>query len=147
MILTFLVFLTKHSCFRCVLCGNITALYSLELKKTMKTPLWKIQVCIKSINVIMENNWSHKSGANSTWYKIAMNGFPLLSNIFIWTSLVWFAVTKFPYVNMIYLFIFTNDPGIKSKISGVMWQVEPESEVQFISYEMSSILLRGFCHL
>ena len=77
----------------------------------------------------MGNNWSHKSGANSRLYNVAMKGFPLLSCIFILTSPVCFAVTKFQSKTLIYLSISTNKPAIKSKISYVMWQVAPDSKI------------------
>ena len=46
------------------------------------------------LNVILENNQSHKSGANSMLYNAAMKDFPLLSHIFIWNSPVFFALMK-----------------------------------------------------
>ena len=45
----------------------------------------KIQVCPELINVMIENNLSHKSGAKSTLYNVAMKVFPLLLHICIRT--------------------------------------------------------------
>ena len=106
--------LFANTCFRCALCGNVTAFCSLSLNKTIKTPLQKRQVCTKFINVIMENNWLHKSGANSTLYNVAMTSFPILSQNFIWTYPGCFAVTKFPSATSMYLSVSNNEPGIHS---------------------------------
>ena len=85
----------------------------------------------------MENKQSHKSGANSTLYNVAMKGFTLLPCISIWDCPVSFAVTKFPYESLIYLSVSVNDPGIRSEISGVVLQVAPESKTQLVSCELS----------
>ena len=45
---------------------------------------------------------------------------------------------------MIYLSVSTNKPGIKSEISGIMWQVAPESKIQLVSCDMSPWFLLGF---
>ena len=103
----------------------------------MQNPLLKRQICPKFINVMMENNRLHKSGANSTLYNISMKGLPLLSQIFIWSSPVFFYVIKSPSVTSIYLSVSTNKPGIKYKISGVMWQVASESKIQLVSCDLS----------
>ena len=66
-----------------------------------------------------------------------MKGLPLLSRIFIWTSPVCFAVTKYPSVTSICLSVSTNEPVIKTWISAVMWQVVPESKAQLVSCKMS----------
>ena len=88
-----------------------------------------MQVCTKFIKVIMENIKLHKSGDNSTLYNTAMKGFPLSPHIFIWTSPICFSVTKFPSETSTYLSVYTNEPGIKYEIYGVMWQVAPESKI------------------
>ena len=93
---------TKNICFCCGLCGNITAFYLLSLKKNVQNYLWKRHICSEFINIIMENNWLHKSGANSLLYNVAMEGFPLSSPIFIWTIPVCFTVTKSLHVTSIY---------------------------------------------
>ena len=80
------VVLTFLSYFLCMLCDNVTELYSSALNKTIQKTFWKMQICPKSINVIMENNWLHKYGANITLYNVAIKGLPLLSWMFIWTS-------------------------------------------------------------
>ena len=107
----------------------------------------KSQLCPESINAIMENNQSHKSGANSTLYNVAMKGFPLYSHIFIWTSTVCFAVTKFPSTNLIYLSVYTNEPGIKCEISGVMWKVALQSKIRLVSCKICTKSLLGLCTL
>ena len=94
-ILTF-PFFTLKWCFLCALCGNVTKFCSFTLNINMKNPLLKSQVCTESINTIMENNWSHKSEANSTFYKMEMEDLPLSSCMFIYTYPVCFAVMKFP---------------------------------------------------
>ena len=67
--------LIKNSCFLCALCGNITAFCLLSLKITMQNPLWKMQVCPKFIYIIIDNNWLHKSGANSTFIQCSYEVF------------------------------------------------------------------------
>ena len=61
----------------------------------------------------MENNRSHKSGAKSMFYNVAMKGFPLSSRNFIWNYPICFAVTKCPSETPIYLSVSANDPIIK----------------------------------
>ena len=94
-----------------------------------------------------ENNILHESGANSTLYNVSMKDFPLSFRIFIWASPVYFAVTKFSSATSIYLSVFLNEPGIKSKISGVMWQVAPESKIQLVSCKLSPKFLLGLYEL
>ena len=72
----FLIFHIK-ACFLCALCGNVTAFLLSDSKYTVQNPLWKRQVCPAFINVMIENNLSHKFDANSTLYKVAMNVFPI----------------------------------------------------------------------
>ena len=72
-----------------------------------------------------------------------MKVLPLLSQIYILTYTVCFDVTKFPSATSIYLSVSTNEPGIKSEISGVMWQVAPESKIQLVSCELSQKSLLG----
>ena len=94
----------------------------------------------------MLNNRSHKSGTNSTLYKVAMKGFPLSSRIFIWNSPAFFSVMKFPSATSIYLSVSNNEPGIKFEIYGVMWQVAPEYKIQLVRCEVSlEISSRYFC--
>ena len=106
---------TKNACFLCALYDIVTEFFSLSLKKTMQSLLWRRQVCPKFINATMENNWSHKSGANTTLYHLAMKGFPLLSIISIWTCPACFAVMKWSSKTSIYLFVSTNEPGKNPK--------------------------------
>ena len=78
---------------------------------------------------MMENNQLHKYDDNKTLYNVAMESFPLSSRILIWTSPVFFAVEKCPYATFLYLSVSTSNPGMKTEISGVMWQVAPESKI------------------
>ena len=95
----------------------------------------------------MKNNQSHKSGENSTLYNISTKGLPLWSHIFVLTSPVFFAVTKFLYTTSIYLSVSTNETGIKSEISGVMWQVAPESKIHLVSCELYPKSILGISEL
>ena len=95
----------------------------------------------------MKNNQSHKFDANRTLYNIAMKGFTLWSRTFIWTSTVCFTVTKWTYATLVYLCVSTKNLGIKSEISGVIWQVSPESKIQLVSYKMSPYFLLGLSAL
>ena len=72
-----------------------------------------------------------------------MNGLQLLSRIFIWTSPIYFAVTKWPSATSIYLYVSTNVPVIKYEISCVMWKVTPESKIKLVSCELSPKYFRG----
>ena len=71
-----------------------------------------MQVCTKFVKVIMENNRLHKSVINITLYNVSINGFPLFSQSYFWTSPVCLSVTKFPSTTSIYFSIFANEPGI-----------------------------------
>ena len=73
--------LTENKYFLCAMYGNVTLLFPLSLKKTVKNPFIKRQVHPELNNVIMEIYQSHKSGANTTLYNAAMKGFTLLSCI------------------------------------------------------------------
>ena len=97
---------TKNACFLFVTCVNVTAFCSMSMNNTVKTSLWKSQVCIKFINVIMENNWSQKSGTDSTLYNVAMKDFPLSSCIFIWTYPV-FSLWQNSHVQLQYIYPFS----------------------------------------
>ena len=135
--LDFSLVCTKKSCFLCALCGNFTTFCLLSPKKTVQNTLWKRQVYNELVNVTMENNRLCKSITNRTLYNVSIQGFPLLSQIYVWTCPVCFAVKKCPLASLIYLSVSTNDPGIKSKIIGVMWQVAPESKTQLFIFNMS----------
>ena len=80
----------------------------------------------------------HKSGDNIMLYDVAIKGFPFLSHIFIWTSSVCFALSLYSSETLIYLSVSTNEPGIKSEISGVIWQVLSESKIQLVSCDIYS---------
>ena len=134
----------EDACFLCALCGKVTPFCALLLKTTVQNPLWKRQVCPKFIKIMMENNRSHKSGTNIMLYNTAMKGFPFLSQISIWSYPLCFDVKKFPSGNLVYLSVSTNEPSIKSKISGVMWQVAHESKIQLLSCDLSLYFILGF---
>ena len=59
----------------------------------VRKPFVKRHVCPAFINLMMENNLSHKFGANSTLYKVTTYVFPLSSHICIHTEPFCFAVT------------------------------------------------------
>ena len=133
--------------FCCAMCGNVTTFCSLSLKNPVQKTLRRRKVCPKFNNLMMEKNRSKKSSANSTLYSAAMKGLTLLPCIGIWTSPVYFAVTKCPSATFIYLSVYTNETGIKSEISGVMWQVTPESKIQLISCKLYPNFLLGLSAL
>ena len=145
-ILTIILFL-QNAWFLCALLSNVTVFCLLALKKTLQNTLWKRQVCTKFIDVIIENNQSHKSRVNSTLYNIATKGLPLSSYMFILTSPVYFTVMKCPSATSMYFSVFTSDPGTKSEISSVMWQVTPESKIQLVSCELSPKSVLGLSTL
>ena len=72
----------------CALCGKVTALFSLAPKYTVQNLLSKRQVCPEFINVMIENNLSHKSGTKSTLCNVAMKDFPLSSHIVFLLELI-----------------------------------------------------------
>ena len=82
----FSILFPEKACFLTALCGNVAALTSFAPKYTVQNPLWKRHICPAIINVMMENSLSHKSGANSTLYKVSTKVFPLLSHICIRTK-------------------------------------------------------------
>ena len=128
----------KHACFICVMSGNVIAFCSLSPKKTVQNPLCKIHVCTKFINIIIENNWSHKYSSNTALYNISMKSFLLLLRIYIWISPTCFSATKCSYATSIYFSASNNEPCVKFVISGVMWQGVPESKIQLVICELSS---------
>ena len=117
----------RNTCFLCALCGYVTAFFFSAPKYTVQTPWRKIQVCPAFINVMIENNLSHNSGAKSTLYNVAIKVFPLLSHICIRTEPFCFSLTWCPSATSIYLSVSSNDPGMKSETSGFMWHVSPDS--------------------
>ena len=62
---------------------SVAAFCPLSLKKIVQNPILKRQVCPKFIIITIENNRSQNYGGNSTFYNVAMKGFPLTSRIFI----------------------------------------------------------------
>ena len=75
----FLIF-PINACLICALCGNVTAFFFSAKKYTVQNYLWKRQV-----NLMIEINLSHESGAKIMLYNVAMNVFPLSSHICIRT--------------------------------------------------------------
>ena len=75
--------LTIIACFLCAFYGNVTVVCSLSLKKPCKNIFENRRYVPIFFDVIMGNNLSHKSGANSTLYNVAMKCFPLSSHFFI----------------------------------------------------------------
>ena len=86
---------------------------------------------------MIENNLSHKSGAKSTLYNVAIKNFPLSSHIFIHIWTFCFAVTWCPSATSMYLSVSYNDTGMKSEIYGVMWYVVPKSKIHLVNCELS----------
>ena len=115
----------RNACFLCALCSNVTAFFFSAPNYTVNNPLWKRQVCPTFINILIENNLSHKSGAKSTFCNVAMKNFPLSSHICIRAWPVCFDVTWCQSATSIYLSVSSDDPGMKSETSGVMWHVAP----------------------
>ena len=103
----------------------------------MQNPLWKRQVCPEFINVIIENNLWHKSGAKSTLCNVAMKDFPLSSHICIHAWHFCFAVAWCPSATSMYLSVSSNDPGMKTETYGVMWHVVPKSKIQLVNCDLS----------
>ena len=73
----------QKACLLCALCGKATTSSPCHQSKPVKNPFLNKQVCTKFINLIIENNLSHRSGARSTSCNIAMKVSPLLSQFFI----------------------------------------------------------------
>ena len=86
----------KNACLLCALCGNVTEFFSFYLKYTVQNPLLNKQVFTEFINVMIENNLSHKYGAKSMLCNVAIKGSPWSSHIFICTWPFCFAVTWCP---------------------------------------------------
>ena len=103
----------------------------------MQNPLWNKQVCPDFVNVMIRNNLSHKSGAKSTLCNVAMKGSPWLSHIFICTWPFCFSATWCPSETSMCLSVSSNEIGIKYETYSVMWQVAPESKIQFFNCELS----------
>ena len=98
----------RNASFLCALCGKVTALFYFAPKYMVKNPLWKRQVCPEFINVMSENNLSHKSGAKSTLCNVAMKDFPLSSYICIRTWPFCFAMMWCPSATSMYLSVSFN---------------------------------------
>ena len=136
----------RNACFLCALCGTVTAFFSFAPKNTVQNLLWKIQIYPEFINVMIENNLSHKSGAKSTLCNVAMKDFPLLLHICIRTWPFCFAVTRCPSTTSMYLSVSYNHHGIKSETAGVIWHVAPDSKTQLVNCELSPYFCLKDCH-
>ena len=137
----------QNACFLCGLCSNVTAFFSFSPKYTVQTLYWNKQVCPEFNNAMIKNNPSHKSGAKSTLCNVVMKGSPRSSHIFIRTWPFCFAVTWCLSATSICLSVYYNEPGIKSKTSGVMWHVDPESKIQLVNCELSPKFSLGLLSL
>ena len=91
---------TNNACFLCALCSNFTALCWLSINKNMQKPSWKRHICTEFINLIIEKNQPHKSGANIMLYNVAMKALPSSLRIFIWTYPVFFCCYIMPICNL-----------------------------------------------
>ena len=67
--------------------------------------------------------------------------------MFIFTSPICFAVTKFIPADSIHFSVSASEPGTKSEIFGDVWQVAPESKIQLVSFELSTKYLLGISTL
>ena len=68
---------------------------------------------------------------------VAIKVSPFLSHTFIRACPYFFVVTLFPSATSMFLYVSSNDTGIKSETSGVLWHVAPESKIQLVNYELS----------
>ena len=68
------------------MCGNVTSFCSLSLNKTVQKRLIKIHLCPEFIHVLMENNQSHKSSANSMLYNVEIQSFSHIVYHITWAS-------------------------------------------------------------
>ena len=99
----------KDEFFLCALCGYVTEFFSFATKYTVQNPLCNKQICTKFINVMIENNPSHKSGAKSTLCNVSIKGSPLMSQNCIHACpffLLWRDVR--PKLQCVYPYILTN---------------------------------------
>ena len=126
-----------NTCFICAICGNVTAFFSFSPKHTVQNPFWKRQLCHEFINLMIENNPSHKSGVKHTLCNVAIKHFPLSSHICIRTWPFCFDVTWCPSATSMYLSVSSNDPGMKPETYGIMWHVAPKSKIQLVNWELS----------
>ena len=126
------------------LCNRI---FSFSLNYTVKSSLRNKQVCPKFINVIIENNQSHTSGAKSMLCNVMVKGYLLSSHSFICACLFCFAVTWCTLATSMCSSVSYNKPGIKPETYDVMWHVYPESKIQLVNCEMSPKCLLGHLSL
>ena len=89
------------------------------------------------MNAMIENNLSHKYGVKRTLYNVAMHVFLISLHICIHTWPFCFAVTWCLSATSMYLSVSSNDPGMKSETSGVIWHIAPESKIQLVNCELS----------
>ena len=112
-----------------------------------RNPLWNKQVCPKFINIIIENNLLHISGAKSPLYNVSIKVSPLSLHIFICTCPFYFAMTWCPSVTSICLSVSSNKHGIKPETCGTIWHVDTESKIQSVNYKLSPKYLLGIFSL
>ena len=103
----------------------------------MQNPLWNKQVCPEFINVIFEiscriNLVPKVSCVTLHWKDLHdCHTFLFVLDIFC------FYVTWCPYATSMCLSVSSNETGIKSETSGVMWHVAPESKIQSANCKLS----------
>ena len=124
----------KNACFFCALYGNVTTFFSLVPKYTVQNPFQNKLVCPKLINVLIENNLSHRSGAKSTLCNAPIKLSLLSSNIFIRACPFCFTVTWCLSATSMCIHVSSNKPGIQPQTSGVIWHVAPEYKIQLVNY-------------
>ena len=73
----------KNTCFLCALCGRVTSCFFLLTNYNVKNSFWNKQVCPKLINITIENNLVHRSGAKIMLCNVAIKVSPLSPHIFI----------------------------------------------------------------
>ena len=78
-----------------------------------------------------------RESSKSTLCNVAMKGSPWSSHIFIHDWSFCFTVTWCTFATSMCLSVSSNESGIKSVTSGVMWHVAQESKIQLVNCELS----------
>ena len=120
--------------------------FSFSQKYTVQNPWWNKQVFPKFINIIIENNLSHISGARIILWNVVIKVSPLSSHIFIWDFPFCFAVMWCSSTTLICSYVSYNGPGFKSETCGVIWHVDPEPKMQLVNWKLSPKSLLELCH-
>ena len=94
-------------------------------------------MCPEFLNLIIENNPAHRSGAKIMLCNFSMKGYLLSSHIYIWTCPFCLAMTWCPSAHSIYLSVSSNNHGITFETCGDVWHVAPESKIQLVNCKMS----------